>query len=88
MHGWECDVLVFVKFCNRFIFAFAAAADITQLVWFENPGGYQPTPNWDVHVLTENVEDVYFRLIELPLNGDTVTAIVSSGFYRFAKSCC
>ncbi|XP_076811235.1 uncharacterized protein LOC143455832 isoform X2 [Clavelina lepadiformis] len=57
------------------------AADITQLVWFENPGGYQPTPNWDVHVLTENVEDVYFRLIELPLNGDTVTAIVSSGFY-------
>uniref|UniRef100_H2Z756 VCBS repeat-containing protein n=1 Tax=Ciona savignyi TaxID=51511 RepID=H2Z756_CIOSA len=58
------------------------AADITQLIWLENPCSTQLTPNWDVHVLTENTEDVYFRMHEMELpNGLTTTAIISSGFY-------
>ncbi|XP_002127502.2 uncharacterized protein LOC100183211 [Ciona intestinalis] len=58
------------------------AANYTQLVWFENPCSTQLTPNWDVHVLTENVEDVYFRLHSMTLpSGEETTAVISSGFY-------
>jgi len=62
-----------------------AAANASQLVWFENPKTSQLKPNWEVRVLSEHKEDVYFRVVEIPHpDGGMSTVIISSGFYRCA----
>ena len=77
--------IIYLAHCFGTSFEFphiSASANVTQLVWLENPRSFYLTPDWDVHVLNENVEDVHFRLHDLPLNGVDTTVVISSGFYR------
>uniref|UniRef100_H2Z740 VCBS repeat-containing protein n=1 Tax=Ciona savignyi TaxID=51511 RepID=H2Z740_CIOSA len=61
-----------------------AAAEESQLVWFENPGLTYATPSWELHVLHEGTEDIAFRIHDLPLaDGTTTPVIISAGFWSF-----
>ncbi|XP_002124593.3 uncharacterized protein LOC100177500 [Ciona intestinalis] len=61
-----------------------AAAEASQLVWFENPGFKYLTPSWQLHVLHEGTEDVAFRIHHMTLpGGSTTPVIISAGFWSF-----
>lgn len=71
----------FLKF--PYLNSIVAAAEESQLIWFENPGLDVAVPNWNAHIIYRDMVDISFRIHEFPLpDNSSTTVVIGGGFYR------